>query len=40
LESLRADVDRTISDGVKYAEKSPLTDVKEAMKDVFTDGYY
>jgi pyruvate dehydrogenase E1 component alpha subunit len=39
LESIRADVERTISNAISYAEKSPLTNLEEAMKDVFTDSY-
>ena len=40
LESIRAEVEATISNAIRYAEKSPFTNEKEAMLDVFTDGYY
>jgi len=39
LESIRTDVEKAISNAISYAEKSPLTDMKEATKDVFTDSY-
>jgi pyruvate dehydrogenase E1 component alpha subunit len=40
LESIRAEVETTISNAIRYAEKSPLTNEKEALTDVYTDGYY
>lgn len=40
LESIRAEVETTISNAIRYAEKSALTNEKEALMDVYTDGYY
>ncbi len=37
LEFIRADVEKTISNAIGFAEKSPLTNVEEALKDVYTD---
>lgn len=40
LESIKEEVAAAISNAIHYAEKSPLTNEKEALLDVFTDGYY
>lgn len=39
LESIKADVEKTMANAISYAEKSPLTNVGEAMKDVYTDNH-
>lgn len=40
LEQIRAEVENVISNAIRYAEECPLTNEKEALKDVFTDSYY
>lgn len=39
LESINAEVDTTITNAIRFAENSPLTNETEAMKDVFADSY-
>lgn len=39
LDSVNKEVEETIGKAIKFAEKSPYTDEKEAFMDVFTDAY-
>jgi TPP-dependent pyruvate/acetoin dehydrogenase alpha subunit len=40
LELIKTEVETVISNAIQYADGNPLTNEKEALKDVFTDGYY